>query len=201
MQVKDYLKRIDLFEMVDGGDPSTKAPRLLAALKGTAWSQAADTLEPRDLHNPDGVLIFKSFIRAAFSKYEILEEAEILYEFLERCRRKHDEEHRAFSNRFKAILAKLRRIEVHIPDVLAACVYWKRGARLNEIQRSQVLTSCFNRFNLDAMVEAVCIQYPSVGHAQAHGAHNVAMQDDSSDISSEPDENSDMDGIPAEVCT
>ncbi len=115
------MKRIDLFEMIDGGDPTTKGPRLLAALKGIAWSQTADTLEPRDLHNPDGVLIFKPFIRAVFSKYEVLEEAEILDSFLNRCRRKHDEEYRTVSKRFKATLAKLRRIEVHIPDVLA-CV-------------------------------------------------------------------------------
>ena len=31
--VKDYLKRVELFELVDGGGPSTKAVRLLSALK------------------------------------------------------------------------------------------------------------------------------------------------------------------------
>ncbi len=161
--VKHYLKRVELFELVDGGDPSTKAVRLLSALKGSAWSQAMGTLEPSVLNGPEGMLVFKSFIRTVFAKYEVLEEAEILDEFLERCRRHDGEQHRAFANRFKTLMAKTKRINVQIPETLEGYIYWK-GARLSEVQRSQVLTSCFNKFCADEMIEACCIQYPSVAH-------------------------------------
>ena len=203
--VKDYLKRVELFELVDGGDPSTKAVRLLSALKGPAWSQAMDTLEPSVLNCPEGMLVFKSFIRTVFAKYEVLEEAEILDEFLEKCRRRGNEEHRAFANRFKALLVKMKRINVQIPETLAGYIYWKNGARLSEVQRSQVLTSCFNKFRLDAMIEACCIQYPSVaqhGGAGPHGAHVADCPDlleSESEVSSDNTDGAASGGVPQEV--
>ena len=66
--VKDYMRKIDLFELIDGGDPNYKAVRLLAALQGPAWHQAMETLDPNDLCCPDGMLIFKSFILVGVSR-------------------------------------------------------------------------------------------------------------------------------------
>ena len=202
-KVKEYLNRVDLYEMLDGGDPKLRAVKLLSSLKDAAWTQAQSVLDPVDLHSNDGMLIFKSFIRTTFGKYEILDQTEILDEFLDKCRRRGDEQHRGYANRFKALLQRLKRIDVSIPDALAAYMYWRRGAKLTELQRQQVLTSCFNRFKLDDMIEAVCIQYPVVTAQQGHGTHghgaHAAFDTDSSDLSQDSgDEGFEM---PAEIST
>ncbi len=189
--------------MLDGGDPKLRAVKLLSSLKDAAWTQAQSVLDPVDLHSNDGMLIFKSFIRTTFGKYEILDQTEILDEFLDKCRRRGDEQHRGYANRFKALLQRLKRIDVSIPDALAAYMYWRRGAKLTELQRQQVLTSCFNRFKLDDMIEAVCIQYPVVTAQQGHGTHghgaHAAFDTDSSDLSQDSgDEGFEM---PAEIST
>ena len=81
------------------------------------------------------------------------------------------------------MLRRLAKIKVEIPDTLAAYVFWKKAAKLTELQRGHILTSVFNRFRLDEMIEACCIQFPNVGSTPAHGT-NVANRLEPS--SSEP---------------
>ncbi len=89
--------------MLDGGDPKLRAVKLLSSLKDAAWTQAQSVLDPVDLHSNDGMLIFKSFIRTTFGKYEILDQTEILDEFLDKCRRRGDEQHRGYANKFSTL--------------------------------------------------------------------------------------------------
>ena len=72
------MRRLELYELVDGGDPCLKAVRLLSQLSGPAWMQASESLSPKDLNCVEGMDIFKSFIRAHFQKYEVLQEAEVM---------------------------------------------------------------------------------------------------------------------------
>ncbi len=136
LEVPDYMRKVELFELVDGGDPALKAVRLMASLKDLAWTRAMETFSPGDLQGPEGLDVFKSFIRARFQRFEIQQEAELFEEYLERGKRRNGEEHRAFGNRYRTMLAKLRKIGVEIPDQLAAFVFWKRAARLSEAQRT-----------------------------------------------------------------
>ena len=64
-----------------------------------------------------------------------------------------------------------------------------------------MLTSCFNKFRLDAMIEACCIQYPSVaqhGGAGPHGAH-VADLASESEVSSDDTDGAASGGVPQEA--
>ena len=149
------------------------------------------------------VWTYSSYIRHTYGKYEVQQESAIV-EFVEKCRRKNSEEHQAFGGRYKTLLAKLKRIGVVIPDSLAVFVYWRKAARLNEIQRQQVLTSTRNRFVLDDMMEAVAIQYPHIAITAPHGANPTFGNDIDLDTASSSDEdpgggNEGM--VPAEIET
>ena len=194
-EVVDYLRKVELFEMVDGGDPDLKAVWLLSALSGLAWTQALEAFSPAELQGPHGMDMFKSHIRLHYQKFEVQQEAEIMNEYLERSRRRHNEEHRAYGTRYKTLLMKMHRIGVSMPDAMAAFVYWKKNARFTETQKAAILTSCGNKFRLDKMIEAACIQTPSVGaQSSTHGAHKASRFEGDSDSSSASSGDNDEDG-------
>ena len=53
--LNDYMRRIELFEMVDGGDPNLRALRLMSVLKGDVWEQVPEAIDPHDLKGPSGM--------------------------------------------------------------------------------------------------------------------------------------------------
>ncbi len=52
-------------------DPRTQAVRLLSNLKEIAWTNAVETMSPKDVYCDQAVDVFKSYIRLTYGKSEV----------------------------------------------------------------------------------------------------------------------------------
>ena len=143
---------------------------LYTLLTDKAWEVVSEALEPEEIATDDGVESLMALLRQAFGKHEVLYVGEVLDEFFEKTRRQNGEEFRPFTNRFRATLSRMRKIGVELPDCVVAYFFLRRSARLTLAQRQHVLTTCLNKYEGEAVMDACCIQFPSVANLDRQGA-------------------------------
>lgn len=78
--MREYRRRVQLFESVTSISPEYRGGRLLKKLSGQAW-KAAETLEIQALRNPDGVAILLAHLDNELEPLEYMKTFDVLSQF------------------------------------------------------------------------------------------------------------------------
>ena len=119
--MREYQRRVKLFEMSTGIDPSYRAQKLMEKLTGNAWL-ATESIPLESLKHPDGVSRLLDHLWKELEPLEFLRTFQTLADFYKGFRRPKGQEFVAYDMEFRRHGQRLEEIEAGLSGVTRA--YW-----------------------------------------------------------------------------
>ena len=135
--MRDYERRVRLFEFSTGIDASFRAQKLMERLSGQAWL-ATETLPLTELKNPKGV---DNLLRHLWQELEPLEFLRVfatLQEFYKSFRRARGQEFVNYDSAFRSQLQRLEEIGAGISGVTKAFWFLEKAGLSSDLRKQVV---------------------------------------------------------------
>ena len=138
--------------------PNEQALRAREQLRGEAETEFEEVSDDRFDH-PDGIQRLLDDLQESFGEKEIFRQGGTIREF-ESIGRLQGETITAFVRRFRLLERRLQETKVPTYPEQARVIKLLDGLRLDERSTSSLLLAAGNRYNMNAVLEAIKIQYP-----------------------------------------
>ena len=173
--MREYQRRVKLFEMSTGIDPSYRAQKLMEKLTGNAWL-ATESIPLESLKHPEGVSRLLDHLWKELEPLEFLRTFQTLADFYKGFRRAKGQEFVAYDMEFRRHGQRLEEIGAGISGVTRA--YWfLEKAGLSPELRKQVVAAAGGQCDYAKLRTAVMAIVPQVnkeeeshGNSQQHGS-------------------------------
>ena len=177
--MREYQRRVKLFEMSTGIDPSFRAQKLMEKLTGNAWL-ATESIPLESLKHPDGVSRLLDHLWKELEPLEFLRTFQTLADFYKGFRRSKGQEFAAYDMEFRRHGQRLEEIGAGLSGVTRA--YWfLEQAGLSSELRKQVVAAAGGQYDYAKLRSAVMAIVPQVNkeeeqHGSGHQHSNAGNQ-------------------------
>ena len=158
--MRDYERRVRLFESATGIDPCYRAQKLMERLSGAAWT-ATEGLELQDLKHEQGV---QRLLKHLYQELEPLEHLRVfstLTEFYRDFKRTAGQEFVAYDMEFRTHLKRLEDIGAKLEGLTKA--YWfLEKTSLSSDLRKQVISASGGEYDYAKLRKALMAMVPKV---------------------------------------
>lgn len=157
--IRDYRRRVALFEASTGIDAEYRAGRLLEKLSGMAW-QATETLSPEKLRTPNGVELL-NHLQAELEPVEHLRVFGTLATFYKQFRRSRGQEFCSYDTDFRVQLRKLEEANAPLSGISKS--YWfLECAAISDELRKQVIAASGGSYEYERLRAALIAIVPKI---------------------------------------
>ena len=158
--MREYQRRVRLFEISTSIDPSYRAQKLMEKLSGNAWL-ATESIPLESLRHPQGVERLLQHLWSELEPLEFLRIFSTLADFYKNFRRARGQEFVAYDMSFRMHLQRLDEINAGIDGVTKA--YWfLEKAGLSAELRKQVVAAAGGQYDYQKLRSAVMAIVPQV---------------------------------------
>ena len=173
--MREYQRRVKLFELSTGIDPSFRAQKLMEKLTGNAWL-ATESIPLESLKHPDGVARLLEHLWKELEPLEFLRTFQTLADFYKGFRRGRGQEFVAYDMEFRRHGQRLEEINAGLSGVTKA--YWfLEKAGLSPELRKQVVAAAGEEYDYNKLRAAVMAIVPQVNKEDEHqGNHHSGGQ-------------------------
>ena len=162
--MREYQRRVRLFEISTSIDPSYRAQKLMEKLSGTAWL-ATESIPLESLKHPQGVERLLKHLWAELEPLEFLRVFSTLADFYKGFRRAKGQEFVAYDMAFRMHLQRLEEINAGLEGVTKA--YWfLEKAGLSAELRKQVVAAAGGTYDYPKLPAAVMAIVPQVSREE-----------------------------------
>ena len=164
--MREYQRRVKLFEVSTGIDPSYRAQKLMEKLTGNAWL-ATESIPLESLKHPDGVSRLLDHLWKELEPLEFLRTFQTLADFYKGFRRSKGQEFVAYDMEFRRHGQRLEEIGAGLTGVTRA--YWfLEKAGLSPELRKQVVAAAGGQYDYTKLRSAVMAIVPQVNKEEGH---------------------------------
>ena len=164
--MREYQRRVKLFELSTGIDPSFRAQKLMEKLTGNAWL-ATESIPLESLKHPDGVTRLLEHLWKELEPLEFLRTFQTLADFYKGFRRGKGQEFVAYDMEFRRHGQRLEEINAGLSGVTKA--YWfLEKAGLSPELRKQVVAAAGGEYDYHKLRAAVMAIVPQVNKEDEH---------------------------------
>ena len=214
--MREYERRVRLFEQTTAIDPEFRAGRLLEKLKGDAWA-AAETIDLKELKAPNGVAKLLKHLWSELEPLEYLRTFQTLSYFYKQFKRQKGQEFVAFDTAFRTQCKRLEECQSPLEGTAKAFWYLEKASISEELRR-QVVASAGGVYEYTRLREALVAIVPQIRRQdlgeeparkeyparegrsrffkRAHGVH--AVIDGGEGQGGDEDDSWDLDGLESE---
>eukprot|EP00435_Cladocopium_sp_Y103_P055701 s1586_g18.t1 len=158
--MREYVRRVKLFESNTAIDPSFRAGKLVEKLTGQAW-ECCETLDVSSLRCPQGVQLLLDHLWAELEPLEHLRISSTLSEFYQKFRRPKGQQFTAYDTAFRGQCLRLK--ECNAPLTGTVLAYWfLEKASLSEELKRQVLSAAGGVYDYHRLRQALVAIVPRV---------------------------------------
>jgi len=158
--VRDFRRRVQLFEASTGIDPEFRAGRLVEQMTGLAW-KSTETLDLSRLRSSGGVEYLLSHLQQELEPVEYIRVFETLHHFFWNFRREKGESFVNFDMNFRAQMQKLDEVGAGLTGIVKSW-WFLETASLGQELRKQVVTASGGSYQYERLREALMAIVPSV---------------------------------------
>ena len=167
--MREYQRRVRLFEISTSIDPSYRAQKLMEKLSGTAWL-ATESIPLESLKHPQGVERLLKHLWTELEPLEFLRVFSTLADFYKGFRRTKGQEFVAYDMAFRMHLQRLDEINAGVEGVTKA--YWfLEKAGLSADLRKQVVAAAGGAYDYPKLRAAVMAIVPQVSREEDGSSH------------------------------
>ena len=169
--MREYQRRVKLFELSTGIDPSFRAQKLMEKLTGNAWL-ATESIPLESLKHPEGVNRLLDHLWKELEPLEFLRTFQTLADFYKSFRRTPGQQYVAYDMDFRRHAQRLEEIGGGISGVTKA--YWfLEKAGLSQELRKQVVAAAGGQYDYAKLRSAVMAIVPQVNKDEDNfGSHH-----------------------------
>ena len=175
--MREYQRRVKLFEMSTGIDPSFRAQKLMEKLTGNAWL-ATESIPLESLKHPEGVSRLLDHLWKELEPLEFLRTFQTLADFYKGFRRSKGQEFVAYDMEFRRHGQRLEEIGAGLTGVTRAYWFLEKAGLSSEL-RKQVVAAAGGQYDYAKLRSAVMAIVPQVnkeeeqygGQASSHGGN------------------------------
>ncbi|CAE7351286.1 MAL3P3.6 [Symbiodinium sp. CCMP2592] len=165
--MREYARRVKLFESSTGIDPSYRAQKLMEKLSGQAW-MATESLDLEDLKHPSGVQRLLDHLWQELEPLEHLRTFTTFAEFYKDFRRSPGEEFVEFDMKFRAHLKRLEEVGAKLEGLNVAYWFLEKSGLSSEL-RKQVVAAASGECDYPKLRKALMAIVPKVKKDEEHG--------------------------------
>ncbi|CAE8612681.1 unnamed protein product [Polarella glacialis] len=154
--VRNYLRRLEIWEELTTVPKKKQAIVLFYKLKGRAWTDA-ETLDIKELQKDHGMDIYKAWVRQKYRDLEITTIGDNMKEFFRNLHLKKGQSVREFNNEFDRLWKKLSGMGCGLP-MLALAWYYLYKLMITDQQEATLLSSVGNEYDLEKLQKAALTQ-------------------------------------------
>ena len=166
--MREYQRRVRLFEISTSIDPSYRAQKLMEKLSGTAWL-ATESIPLESLKHPQGVERLLKHLWTELEPLEFLRVFSTLADFYKGFRRAKGQEFVAYDMAFRMHLQRLDEINAGLEGVTKA--YWfLEKAGLSAELRKQVVAAAGGAYDYPKLRAAVMAIVPQVSREEENSS-------------------------------
>ncbi|CAE7707379.1 RE1 [Symbiodinium sp. CCMP2592] len=164
--MREYARRVKLFESSTGIDPSYRAQKLMEKLSGQAW-MATESLDLEDLKHPNGVQRLLDHLWQELEPLEHLRTFTTLAEFYKDFRRSPGEEFVEFDMKFRAHLKRLEEVGAKLEGLNVAYWFLEKSGLSSDL-RKQVVAAASGEYDYPKLRKALMAIVPKVKKDEEH---------------------------------
>ena len=164
--MREYQRRVKLFEMSTGIDPSFRAQKLMEKLTGNAWL-ATESIPLESLKHPDGVSRLLDHLWKELEPLEFLRTFQTLADFYKGFRRSRGQEFVAYDMEFRRHGQRLEEIGAGLSGVTRAYWFLEKAGLSSEL-RKQVVAAAGGQYDYAKLRSAVMAIVPQVNKEDEH---------------------------------
>ncbi|CAE7318532.1 ATJ49, partial [Symbiodinium microadriaticum] len=158
--MREYQRRVNLFEISTTIDPSFRAQKLMEKLTGTAWL-ATESIPLESLKHPDGVKRLMDHLWKELEPLEFLRTFQTLADFYKGFRRQRGQEFVAYDMEFRRHNQRLEEIGAGLAGVTKAYWFLEKAGLSSEL-RKQVVAAAGGQYDYAKLRSAVMAIVPQV---------------------------------------
>jgi hypothetical protein len=172
--MREYRRRVKLFESVTSISPQYRAGRLLERLSGLAW-KAAETLDLESIKTENGVSVLLAHLDQELEPLEYMKTFQVLSHFFDHFKRQRGEQMSSYDTSFRIQCDKLR--EVGSPLEGTAQAWWfLQKAGISDDTRQKVVSAAGGVYDYLKLRQALVAIIPDVHkHADASKSADSSM--------------------------
>ncbi|CAE7476027.1 unnamed protein product [Symbiodinium microadriaticum] len=158
--MREYQRRVNLFEISTSIDPSFRAQKLMEKLTGTAWL-ATESIPLETLKHPEGVKRLMDHLWKELEPLEFLRTFQTLADFYKGFRRARGQEFVAYDMEFRRHNQRLEEISAGLSGVTKAYWFLEKAGLSSEL-RKQVVAAVGGQYDYAKLRSAVMAIVPQV---------------------------------------
>ena len=158
--MRDYVRRVKLFESSTSIDSSYRAQKLMEKLSGQAW-MATESLDLADLKHPEGVQRLLAHLWQELEPLEHLRTFTTLSEFYNDFRRSSGQEFVEFDMQFRAHLKRLEEVGAKLEGLNVAYWFLEKSGLSSDL-RKQVVAAASGEYDYPKLRKALTAIVPKV---------------------------------------
>ncbi|CAE7270794.1 RE1 [Symbiodinium sp. KB8] len=166
--MREYQRRVRLFEASTGIDPSYRAQKLMERLTGQAW-RATESLDLDEIKHPDGVKRLLQHLWQELEPLEYLRTFTTLADFYKGFKRSPGMEYITYDMEFRAHLKRLEEIGAKIEGLTQAFWFIEKAGLSGEL-RKQVVAAAGGEYDYVKLRRALLAIVPRVNKEEDNGA-------------------------------
>ena len=166
--MREYQRRVKLFELSTGIDPSYRAQKLMEKLTGNAWL-ATESIPLESLKHPDGVARLLDHLWKELEPLEFLRTFQTLADFYKGFRRSKGQEFVAYDMEFRRHGQRLEEIRAGLSGVTRAYWFLEKAGLSSEL-RKQVVAAAGGQYDYAKLRSAVMAIVPQVNKEEEHSS-------------------------------
>ncbi|CAE7864835.1 Dnah1 [Symbiodinium microadriaticum] len=171
--MREYQRRVKLFEISTSIDASYRAQKLMEKLTGSAWL-ATESIPLESLKHPDGVSRLLDHLWKELEPLEFLRTFQTLADFYKGFRRQKTQEFVAYDMEFRRHGQRLEEINAGLSGVTKAYWFLEKAGLSSEL-RKQVVAAAGGQYDyakLRAAVMAIVPQVEKDPESTSHSNHS-----------------------------
>ena len=158
--MREYQRRVRLFEMSTGIDPTFRAQKLMEKLTGNAWL-ATESIPLESLKDPQGVQRLLDHLWKELEPLEFLRTFQTLADFYKGFRRTKGQEFVSYDMQFRRHGQRLEEVGAGISGVTRAYWFLEKASLSSEL-RKQVVAAAGGEYDYAKLQAAVMAIVPQV---------------------------------------
>ena len=163
--MREYRRRVKLFESVSGISPQYRGGRLLERLSGLAW-KAAETLDISEIANENGVSILLDHLESELEPLEYMKTFQVLTHFYNTFKRQRGEQMTEYDTSFRIQCDKLREVGSAIEGTTKAW-WFLHKAGISDETRQKVVSAAGGTYDYQRLRQALVAIIPDVNRGSA----------------------------------
>ena len=166
--IREYRRRVALFESVTSISPQFRGGRLLERLSGLAW-KACETLSITDLKCENGVSVLLNHLQTELEPLEYMRTFQVLSHFFNHFKRQRGEQMTSFDTSFRIQCEKMREVGSPLEGTAKAWWFLQKAAISDEV-RQKVVSAANGQYEYTKLRQALVAIIPDVNRHAAEQA-------------------------------